>query len=120
MTCIVNWWMCRNLAKKFQNCNVTSVIYICSNLEESLEKTKRKYQSRLKRMEQQILQHLLHNQLSDPRDSQIDNDSIDKIEAEVEAAVPDLARSSDLVTSWIPTTGSVLSLISSESDAVSD
>ena len=115
MTCIVNWWM-----KKFQNCNVTSVIYICSNLEESLEKTKRKYQSRLKRMEQQILQHLLHNQLSDPRDSQIDNDSIDKIEAEVEAAVPDLARSSDLVTSWIPTTGSVLSLVSSESDAVSD
>ena len=71
-------------------------------------------------MEQQILQHLLHSQLSDPRDSQIDNDSIDKIEAEVEAAVPDLARSSDLVTSWIPTTGSVLSLISSESDAVSD
>ena len=81
---------------------------------DSLEKTKKKYQSRLKRMEQQILQHLLHNQLTEPRDSQIDNDSIDRIEAELEGAT-DVAKTSDLVTSWIPkTNGSVLSILSSE------
>ena len=70
-------------------------------------------------MEQQILQHLLHNQLADPRDSQIDNDSIDRIEAEANVET-DATKASDMVTSWIPTTGSVLSLLSSESDHISD
>ena len=70
-------------------------------------------------MEQQILQHLLHNQLADPRDSQIDNESIDRIEAELNGET-DVGKSSDLVTSWIPTNGSALSLLSSESDHISD
>ena len=87
---------------------------------DSLDRTKKKYQSRLKRMEQQILQHLLHNQLTEPTDSQVDNDSIDRIEAEIEGAT-DIGKTSDLVTSWIPKTGgSVLSILSSESDHVSD
>ena len=61
-------------------------------------------------MEQQILQHLLHNQLTEPRDSQIDNDSIDRIQAELEGAT-DVAKTSDLVTSWIPNTnGSAISI----------
>ena len=71
-------------------------------------------------MEQQILQHLLHNQLTDPRDSQVDNDSIDRIEAEIEGT-SDVTKTSDLVTSWIPKTiGSVLSILSSESEQASD
>ena len=89
---------------------------------DSLEKTRKKYQSRLKRMEQQILQHLLHNQLTttdDARDSQMDNESIDRIEAELNGET-DVGKSSDLVTSWIPSNGSVLSLLSSESDHPSD
>ena len=89
-------------------------------MSESLERTKKKYQSRLKRMEQQILQNLLHNQLSDPRDSQVDNDSIDRIEAEIEGTA-DATKTSDLVTSWIPkTNGSILSILSSESDQTSE
>ena len=93
---------------------------IFSALADSLERTKKKYQSRLKRMEQQILQHLLHNQLADPRDSQVDNDSIDRIEAEIEGT-SDVTKTSDLVTSWIPkTNGSVLSILSSESEQASE
>ena len=71
-------------------------------------------------MEQQILQHLLHNQLTDPRDSQVDNDSIDRIEAEIEGT-SDVTKTSDLVPSWIPrTNGSVLSILSSESEQTSE
>ena len=70
-------------------------------------------------MEQKILQHLLHNQLNDPKDSQLDNDSIDRIEAEANGE-SDVAKSSDLVTSWIPSRGSALSLLSSESEHISE
>ena len=99
---------------------------------DSLEKTKKKYQSRLKRMEQQILQHLLHNQLAtaddatkgDESEQMTDNDSIGKIEMEaVNVVCPDnFRKSSDLVTSWIQPSrrSAALSLLSDESDDTSD
>ena len=70
-------------------------------------------------MEQQILQHLLHHQLNDSKESQVDDDSIAGIEAEANGEA-DIAKSSDLVTSWIPSRRSAISLLSSESDNISD
>ena len=70
-------------------------------------------------MEQQILQHLLHNQFNDPKDSQMDNDSVDRIEAEVNDE-SNVEKSGDLVTSWIPTRRSAISLVSSESEEISE